>query len=317
MAAVPDRARQAFRILYVGFVVAPILAGLDKFFEVLVDWDRYLAPVVPDVLPVSGHTFMLVVGVIEIAAGILVAVAPRIGGYVVAVWLWVIIVNLLILGDYFDVALRDFGLSLGALALARLAEAFPNAGLVPAPPACGNAGDQPRRPGAAGGDRRRPRRRGPGRHPPPFTPTTFPNNGGYDELVVARSIPFASLCQHHLLPFHGLAHVGYLPGDRVVGLSKLARMVEWFARDRAGAASPRLQPWVRLRRAKARIVAPGGDDGGCALPLDQQDGVLGEVHLIWCSKYRRRVLVGGVDQRVKVSIGDVAAEVGAESSRSR
>ena len=77
MAAVPDRARQAFRILHVGFVVAPILAGLDKFFEVLVDWDRYLAPVVPDVLPVSGHTFMLVVGVIEIAAGILVAVAPR------------------------------------------------------------------------------------------------------------------------------------------------------------------------------------------------------------------------------------------------
>jgi hypothetical protein len=133
MAAVPDRARQAFRILYVGFVVAPILAGLDKFFDVLVDWDRYLAPVVPDLLPVSGHTFMLVVGVVEIAAGILVAVAPRIGGYVVAVWLWVIIVNLLILGDYFDVALRDFGLSLGALALARLAEAFPTAGLVPAP----------------------------------------------------------------------------------------------------------------------------------------------------------------------------------------
>jgi GTP cyclohydrolase IA len=67
--------------------------------------------------------------------------------------------------------------------------------------------------------------------PLPFTPTTFPNDGGYDELVVARSIPFASLCQHHLLPFHGLAHVGYLPGDRVVGLSKLARVVEWFARD--------------------------------------------------------------------------------------
>jgi GTP cyclohydrolase IA len=67
--------------------------------------------------------------------------------------------------------------------------------------------------------------------PLPFSPTTFPNDGGYDELVVARSIPFASLCQHHLLPFHGLAHVGYLPGDRVVGLSKLARVVEWFARD--------------------------------------------------------------------------------------
>ena len=125
MAVVPDRARQAFRILHVGFVVAPILAGLDKFFEVLVDWDRYLAPVVTDVLPVSGHSLMLAVGVIEIAAGVLVALRPRIGGYVVAVWLWAIIVNLLVAGDYFDIALRDFGLSLGALALAKLAEAFP------------------------------------------------------------------------------------------------------------------------------------------------------------------------------------------------
>ena len=121
MAAVPDRARQAFRILHVGFVVAPILAGLDKFFEVLVDWDRYLAPVATDVLPVSGHSFMLAVGVIEIAAGVLVAFRPRIGGYVVAVWLWAIILNLLVAGDYFDIALRDFGLLVGALALARLA----------------------------------------------------------------------------------------------------------------------------------------------------------------------------------------------------
>jgi len=124
MAAVPDRARQAFRILYVGFVVAPILAGLDKFFEVLVDWDRYLAPVVPDVLPVSGHTFMLVVGVIEVAAGVLVAVRPRIGAYVVALWLWGIILNLLLIPGFYDVALRDFGLSLGALALARLSQEF-------------------------------------------------------------------------------------------------------------------------------------------------------------------------------------------------
>ena len=133
MAAVPDRARQAFRILHVGFVVAPILAGLDKFFEVLVDWDRYLAPVVTDVLPVSGHSLMLAVGVVEIAAGVLVAFRPRIGGYVVAVWLWAIIVNLLVAGDHFDIALRDFGLSLGALALARLAEAFPDTSLVRAP----------------------------------------------------------------------------------------------------------------------------------------------------------------------------------------
>jgi hypothetical protein len=135
MAVVPDRARQAFRILHVGFVVAPILAGLDKFFEVLVDWDRYLAPVVTDVLPVSGHSLMLAVGVIEIAAGVLVAVRPRIGGYVVAVWLWVIIVNLLVAGDYYDIALRDFGLSLGALALAKLAEAFPGSGFTALTPA--------------------------------------------------------------------------------------------------------------------------------------------------------------------------------------
>jgi GTP cyclohydrolase I len=67
--------------------------------------------------------------------------------------------------------------------------------------------------------------------PPPFTPTTFPNDEGYDELVVARSIPFYSLCQHHLLPFHGVAHVGYLPGGRLLGLSKLARVVELHARD--------------------------------------------------------------------------------------
>jgi hypothetical protein len=128
MAAAPDRARQAFRILYVGFIVAPVLAGLDKFFDVLVDWDHYLAPVVTDVLPVRAHTVMMVIGVVEIAAGILVALRPRIGGYVVAVWLWAVIVNLLILGDYFDVALRDFGLSLGALARARLAEAFGTTG---------------------------------------------------------------------------------------------------------------------------------------------------------------------------------------------
>ena len=124
MAAVPEPARQAYRILHVGFVVAPVLAGLDKLFNVLVDWEQYLAPLATDVLPVSARTIMLVVGMIEIAAGVLVALRPRLGGYVVAAWLWAIIVNLLVLGDYFDVALRDFGLSLGALALARLAEAF-------------------------------------------------------------------------------------------------------------------------------------------------------------------------------------------------
>jgi hypothetical protein len=123
MAAAPEPARQAFRILHAGFVVAPILAGLDKFFDLLVDWDRYLAPVATDVLPVAGHTIMMAVGVVEIAAGVLVALRPRVGGWVVAAWLWAVIVNLLVAGDFYDIALRDFGLSLGALALARLAEA--------------------------------------------------------------------------------------------------------------------------------------------------------------------------------------------------
>jgi hypothetical protein len=142
MAAVPEQVRQAYRLLHIGFVVAPVLAGLDKFFNVLVDWDRYVAPVVTDVLPVSAHTLMLIVGVIEIAAGVLVALRPRIGGYVVAVWLWAIIVNLLVAGDFFDIALRDFGLSLGALALARLAEGLAVSGR--AAPAAVPASGQPR-----------------------------------------------------------------------------------------------------------------------------------------------------------------------------
>jgi GTP cyclohydrolase I len=67
--------------------------------------------------------------------------------------------------------------------------------------------------------------------PRPFRPTTFPNDDGYDELIVARAIPFHSLCMHHLLPFQGVAHVGYLPGERIIGLSKLGRVVEFFSRD--------------------------------------------------------------------------------------
>ena len=137
-----DPRYQAFALMRLAFTVAPIAFGLDKFFNVLVDWDRYVAPFVTDVLPVSAHTLMLVVGVIEIAAGVLVALRPRIGGYVVAVWLWAIIVNLLIAGDFFDIALRDFGLSLGALALARLAEAFAVTGR--AAPAAAPATGQPR-----------------------------------------------------------------------------------------------------------------------------------------------------------------------------
>ena len=117
-------AYQSYLMLLIGFTILPIVAGLDKFFHLLVDWDRYLAPQVTQLLPVADHTFMLAVGVIEIAAGLLVALRPRIGAYVVALWLWGIIVNLLLIHGYYDIALRDFGLSLGALALARLSEEF-------------------------------------------------------------------------------------------------------------------------------------------------------------------------------------------------
>ena len=118
-----SRSHQAFQILRLGFTVAPIIAGLDKFLQLLTNWDKYLAPAVPHTLGIAPHAFMMVVGAIEIAAGVLVAVHPRIGGYVVSAWLVGIIVNLLLVGGYLDVALRDLGLALGALALARLAEA--------------------------------------------------------------------------------------------------------------------------------------------------------------------------------------------------
>ena len=117
-------AYQACIILNVGFAALPIVAGLDKFFHALVNWDVYLAPRVESLLPVSGHTFMLAVGVIEIVAGILVAFRPRIGAYVVMAWLWGIIVNLLLIPNFYDIALRDFGLSLGAFALARMSREF-------------------------------------------------------------------------------------------------------------------------------------------------------------------------------------------------
>jgi hypothetical protein len=113
-------AYHAYLILHIGFAVLPIVAGLDKFLHLLVDWNQYLAPLATQLVPVSGDTFLSVVGAVEIAAGLLVALRPRIGAYVVAAWLWGIILNLLLIPGYYDVALRDFGLSLGALALARL-----------------------------------------------------------------------------------------------------------------------------------------------------------------------------------------------------
>jgi hypothetical protein len=115
---------QAFQILRAGFVAAPILAGADKFFHLLTNWDMYLAPAIANLSPIGGHGLMSAIGVVEIGAGLLVAFKPRIGAYVVAGWLAGIIVNLLLIPGYFDIALRDFGLSLGALALARLSREF-------------------------------------------------------------------------------------------------------------------------------------------------------------------------------------------------
>jgi hypothetical protein len=116
--------RQAFELLHWGFVAAPVIAGLDKFSHLLVNWDAYLAPPVARMLGGSAHGFMLVVGVVEVIAGLIVAIRPRIGAYVVAGWLAAIIVNLLMSGQSYDVALRDFGLFLGALALGRLSNVF-------------------------------------------------------------------------------------------------------------------------------------------------------------------------------------------------
>jgi len=121
-----EPAAQAYMLLRVAFTVAPILFGLDKFAGVLLDdWTVYLAPAFNDVIPGSAADAMHLVGVVEIAAGLVVAVAPRFGGLLVAAWLGGIIVNLLIVGGYGDIALRDFGLLIGALALARLAGAYP------------------------------------------------------------------------------------------------------------------------------------------------------------------------------------------------
>lgn len=119
-----DPAYQAFFLLRTVFTIAPILFGLDKYFDVLVNWDRYVAPNVVAHLPWSAHELMYGVGAIEIFAGLVVAFWPRFGGYLVAAWLAGIIFNLLLIPGFYDVALRDFGLLVAALALARLATAF-------------------------------------------------------------------------------------------------------------------------------------------------------------------------------------------------
>ena len=115
---------EAFQILRFAFTVAPILAGADKFFHLLVNWDQYLPSMVNNLVGGHGHQLMLVVGIIEIVAGVGVALKPRFFAYVVAAWLFLIICNLLAIPGYFDVALRDLGLLLGALALGRLSQKF-------------------------------------------------------------------------------------------------------------------------------------------------------------------------------------------------
>jgi uncharacterized membrane protein YphA (DoxX/SURF4 family) len=114
-----DAVEQAFRVLHTGFVVAPIVAGLDKFFNLLTDWSQYVPGVVGQTI--DPGVMLPVVGIVEIGAGLLVLFNPRIGGMVVALWLVLIIAGLLAIPGYFDVALRDLGLALGAIALSRLA----------------------------------------------------------------------------------------------------------------------------------------------------------------------------------------------------
>ena len=119
-----DQGYQAFRILQVAFVIAPILAGLDKFLYLFTNWSHYLSPFVLQM--VSGHAraFMVVVGLVEIIAGIGVIYKPKIFAYVVSLWLLAIIANLLLTGRYFDIALRDVGLLFGAIALGRLSQKY-------------------------------------------------------------------------------------------------------------------------------------------------------------------------------------------------
>jgi hypothetical protein len=120
-----DPAAQAFMLLRITFAIAPILFGIDKFAEVMLsDWPKYLAPEFNDIIPGNAQDAMHIVGVVEISAGLIVAVSPRFGGLLVAGWLGGIIVSLLLVGGYGDIALRDFGLLLGALTLARLASAY-------------------------------------------------------------------------------------------------------------------------------------------------------------------------------------------------
>jgi hypothetical protein len=124
----PKGERDAYKLLYAGFMAAPIIAGFDKFTDKLGNWDKYLSDGVAEKLPVQRHTFMQAVGLIEIGAGLLVAAKPKWGGYVVGAWLARIVANLWTKPEYRDIALRDNGLAIGALALARMAADAPREG---------------------------------------------------------------------------------------------------------------------------------------------------------------------------------------------
>jgi hypothetical protein len=115
---------QAYRVLRFAFTIAPLIAGLDKYFHFLVNWDQYLTPIIPNVFGVNAHDFMLAVGAIEIVVGIGVALKPKIFAYIVSLWLVGITINLISMGQFYDIALRDIGLALCAFALGRLAQVF-------------------------------------------------------------------------------------------------------------------------------------------------------------------------------------------------
>jgi hypothetical protein len=119
-----DPRYQAYALMRLAFTVAPIAFGIDKYFNVMVHWPKYLAPWINNIAPGSGQDFMYFVGAVEILAGLVVAIKPRYGAYLVAGWLAGIVINLLSYSGFYDIALRDFGLMLGALTLARLAAVY-------------------------------------------------------------------------------------------------------------------------------------------------------------------------------------------------
>ncbi len=121
---VESPAYQAYQILHVILTLIPIGAGLDKFVHMLVNWDKYVSPLVARFSPLPVHTLMMAVGIVEVVAGLIVAFVPRVGAWIVAIWLWLIVINLLSIPGYFDIAVRDIGLSLAAVALARLGVEF-------------------------------------------------------------------------------------------------------------------------------------------------------------------------------------------------